>query len=78
MLNKLKPGAKGRVIEINGGKQSIRKLMGLGLRTGSDFELLHRRGNSVVLRSNGVRIAIGDSIAEHLIIEPLTEHKHAD
>ncbi len=44
----------------------LRKLMSLGIKTGSEVELLHHRGKGVVVRSNGTRIAIGESIAQHI------------
>lgn len=66
MLNQMKTGSHSTVSNITGGKDMLRKLMSLGIKTGSDVELLHHRGKGVVVRSNGTRIAIGESIAQYI------------
>lgn len=68
MLNRMKIGSTGTVVSINGDKSMLRKLMSLGIKTGSDIEILHHRGKGVVVRSNGTRIAVGESIAEHVMV----------
>ena len=45
--------------------------MGLGLRVGSEVDVLHHRGRGVVVASSGNRIALGGGVAEKLLIEPL-------
>lgn len=70
MLNQMVTGTHGTVIDISGGKDMVRKMMSLGLAVGTDIELLHHRGKGVVVRSKGTRIAIGESIAAHLTVEP--------
>lgn len=71
MLNELTAGTHATVTGISGGKDMVRKMMSLGLSVGAEIELLHQRGKSVVVRSKGTRIAIGESIAEHLTVESL-------
>ncbi len=71
MLKQLAIGEHAKVVKITGGKTMVRKMMSLGIKTGSNIELLHHRGNNVVVRSNGTRIAIGASIANLLRIERL-------
>jgi len=71
MLTEMPTGSHGTVTEISGGKDMVRKMMALGLTVGTDIEMLHQRGKSVVVRSKGTRIAIGDTIADHLTVEPL-------
>lgn len=68
MLNQMKIGSTGTVVSINGDKSMLRKLMSLGIKTGSDIEILHHRGKGVVVRSNGTRIAVGEGIAEHVVV----------
>lgn len=70
MLNQMKIGSTGKVVSINGDRSMLRKLMSLGIKTGSDIEILHHRGKGVVVRSNGTRIAIGEGIAEHVKVIP--------
>jgi len=71
MLNQLPVGAFGKITDIAGDKKMRRKMMGLGIKVGAEIELLHHRGKGVVVRSKGTRIAIGESIASQLQIEPI-------
>ncbi len=73
MLNQLKPGARGRIIKVNGDRDMVRKFMGLGIKAGCDFRLLHRRGDSVVVQSKGTRVAIGGDVARHLQVQKLPD-----
>lgn len=75
MLDQMLTGERAKVIEITGGKQMVRKMMSLGIKTGAAIELLHHRGKSIVVRSNGTRIAIGASIARQLTLAPLVADK---
>jgi ferrous iron transport protein A len=72
-LNELSIGDHARVIEIQGGKQMTRRLMGLGLKAGSDVTILHRRGQGVVVGSGGNRIAIGGGVADRVMMQLLTK-----
>ncbi|MEE9320726.1 MAG: ferrous iron transport protein A [Granulosicoccus sp.] len=67
-LNELSIGDFARVIDVQGGRKMIRQLMGLGLKTGSEVMVLHRRGQGVVVGSGGNRIAIGESVASSVIM----------
>ena len=64
-------GAPARIAEIRGGRQLVRRLLGLGLRVGSEVVVLHHRGGGVVLSTGDARVALGGGIAEKLSIEPL-------
>jgi len=72
-LNKLAIGDSARVIEIHGGKNMTRRLMGLGLKVGSEVTLLHRRGEGVVVGEGGNRIAIGGNVANRVIMQRLDQ-----
>ena len=65
-------GATARIAEIQGGRRLARRLLGLGLRVGSEIEVLHHRGRSVVLSTGGTRVALGGGVAEKLAVVPLT------
>lgn len=71
MLSDMNAGAHATVTGISGGKDMVRKMMSLGLTVGAEIELLHQRGKGVVVRSKGTRIAIGESIAEHITVASL-------
>jgi ferrous iron transport protein A len=53
-------------MEIRGGQKVTRRLLGLGLRVGSEVEVLHHRGHGVVVVSAGNRIALGGGVADKL------------
>lgn len=60
-----------RIAEIRGGRQLTRRLLGLGLRVGSEVAVLHHRGRGVVLSTGGTRVALGGGVVEKLSVEPL-------
>jgi ferrous iron transport protein A len=64
-------GSRVRITAIQGGRGLHRRLMGLGLRVGSEVEVLHHRGSGVVVASAGNRIALGGGVSEKLLIERL-------
>ena len=64
-------GGHARIAEIRGDRQFARRLLSLGLRVGSEVDILHRRGSGVVVVSDGNRVALGGSIAEKLMVESI-------
>ena len=72
-LGALPVGGHARIARIDGGVQLARRLMGLGLRVGSEIAVLQHRGRGVVLASGDTRIALGADIATHLLVEPTVE-----
>ena len=67
----LKNGHSGRIASIEGGKKMVRRMLSLGLRVGTVVNMLNHRGKSVVIQNAGTRVALGPSIAEKLLVEPL-------
>jgi ferrous iron transport protein A len=72
VLAKLPVGSHVRIEQILGGRLLVHRLLGLGLRVGSEVELTHRRGGGVVLANAGTRVALGAGVAEKLLVTPLT------
>lgn len=70
-LSELPLGARGRIVEIHGGRQLAQRLQGLGLRIGSEVVLLHQRGSGVVVSVGSTRLALGGGIVEKLLVTPL-------
>lgn len=70
-LGAIPAGDCARIAEIRGGRGLTHKLFGLGLRVGSEVQVLQRRGPGLVLSSAETRVAIGGGIAEQLWVEPL-------
>ncbi len=72
-LLSLENGHSGRIASIEGDRQMVRRMLSLGLRVGTVVDMLNHRGKSVVIQNAGTRVALGPSIAEKLLVEPL-EH----
>jgi ferrous iron transport protein A len=66
-------GKRARIVEIQGGQKVTRRLLGLGLRVGSEVEVLHHRGHGVVVASAGNRIALGGGVADKLLMQLLED-----
>ena len=64
-------GSRARIEQMVGGRQMTRRLLGLGLRVGSELQVLQQRGRGVVVASHGVRVALGGGVAEKLLVLPL-------
>ncbi len=64
-------GAHVRITAIEGDRQFARRLLSLGLRVGSEVSVLQRRGRGVVVISSGTRVALGGSVADKLLVEPV-------
>ena len=70
-LCELSVGERARIAKINGDRSMARRLMGLGLRVGSEVSVLQHRNRGVVLASAGNRVALGAGVADKLIMDPL-------
>ena len=68
-LSQLNVGQSACIARIEGGRQLVRRLLSLGLREGSEVNVLQRRGHSVVVSSAGTRVAIGATIADKLLMK---------
>lgn len=70
-LNQLAVGEHVRITRFLGDRKTSRRLLSLGLRVGSELEILHQRGRGVVVASSGNRVALGADIADKLLISSL-------
>jgi len=70
-LGQLPIGGRAKITKILGSRFIAKRLLGLGLRVGSEVNVLHHRGHGVVVASDGNRIALGDSVADKLLINPI-------
>lgn len=77
VLARLPVGSRARIERILGGRLLVHRLLGLGLRVGSEVELTHRRGGGVVLASAGTRVALGAGVAEKVLVLPLSSKDRA-
>ncbi|MEN8214300.1 MAG: ferrous iron transport protein A [Pseudomonadota bacterium] len=67
-LDQLAVGEHARITDFLGDRKTSRRLLSLGLRIGSELEVLHHRGRGVVVASSGNRVALGADIAGKLRI----------
>ncbi len=68
-LSQLAVGSRAKITKITANRFIVRRLLGLGLRVGSEISVLHHRGKGVVVASGGNRIALGDGVTDKLQIE---------
>ncbi len=67
-LNRLQVGTTATIQSIDGDSKLSRKLLGLGLRVGSQVDIVQHRNRGVVVANAGNRVALGQSIAEKLLV----------
>jgi len=71
-LAELPVGTLARLVEIRGGRQLARRLLALGLRIGSEIQVLHQRGSGLVVLHGDTRVALGGGIVDKLRVARLT------
>jgi ferrous iron transport protein A len=72
-LSRLPVGSRACISRVMGGRHLAHKLLSLGLRVGSEIQLLQRRGGGVVVASQGTRVALGAGVAEKLMMMPVSD-----
>jgi len=70
-LDLLPVGRHARIHSLNGGRELTRRLLSLGLRVGSEVDVLQHRGRGVVVASHGARVALGGGVAAKILMLPL-------
>jgi ferrous iron transport protein A len=70
-LDHIPAGQQARIEKIQGDRSLARRLLGLGLRVGSEISVLQQRNRGVVVATAGTRVALGSSIADKLLMQPL-------
>lgn len=68
-LNETTVGRRLRLVSIDGGDALRRRLLSLGLATGGIVEVVHRRGGGVVVARDGNRVALGQGMAQKVLVE---------
>jgi ferrous iron transport protein A len=72
-LTEVEPRMNVLLMEVQGGKSLKAKLIAQGFVQGAAFEVLDRLGwgGPVLVEINGIKIAIGRSMAERILVKPL-------
>jgi len=70
-LARMRPGQKGRIVEINGGYGLARKLEALGIRTGKEITKISEQlmRGPVLLRQDNTQVAVGFGMASKVLVE---------
>ena len=68
-LNTLKSGQEGTVKQVMGGMGFIKKLINIGIRTGSKIKVVNSSGGPIIVSSEGTKSAIGKGAASRIFIE---------
>jgi len=76
-LHRAPVGRRLRLERIEGDHSLIRRLLGLGIRAGTDLMVTQRRGGGVVVANQGARVAIGPGLAARLWVRPLDDGEEA-
>jgi len=67
-LTTQKESALVHVKKIQSSSKTQVKLLGLGIGIGSTLKVLRNRGGDMVLANNNIRISLGRSIAENILV----------
>ena len=68
-LNAMKSGQEGTVKQVMGGMGFIKKLINIGIRTGSKIKVVNASGGPIIVSSEGTKAAIGKGAASRIFIE---------
>jgi ferrous iron transport protein A len=71
LLSDLDPGERGKVMEIGGDADAMRRLMDMGMIRGTSVELVRRAplGDPLEVRVRGFMLTLRRSEAEHIMVE---------
>ena len=67
-LANAKPGDYVRVTDVNASKLIKKRLVSMGVSVNSRLRVIQRRGGSLVVGFDASRIAIGDSMSQHILV----------
>lgn len=70
-LSELEPGERGKVTEVDGDADAVRRLMDLGVIRGTTLEMVRRAplGDPLEVRVRGFMLTLRRSEAEHITVE---------
>ena len=70
-LVQMRPGQKGKIVEINGGCGLASKLEALGIRTGKEITKISEQlmRGPVLLQHNNTQAAVGFGMASRILVE---------
>ena len=70
-INFAKTGEKVEIVNTIAGKQMDKKLMEMGLNTGSKVDIIKNDGGSLILGIGGSKLAIGQGMGHKIMVKPM-------
>lgn len=64
-------GTKGRVYDINGGREVSKRLFEMGFNKGQEIEVIRNDAGPLVVGLNGSRVAVGRGMALKILLNPV-------
>ncbi len=71
-LSTMKSGEEGIVKQVTGGMGFIKKLINIGIRSGSRIKVINASGGPMIVSSEGTKAAIGKGAASKILIQVCT------
>ncbi len=71
LLSEARCGDRVKIVEFLGSEEVLKKIEAMGLRKGSDFEVMHIFGRNLLLRNGTNRLVISLDIARNIKAELL-------
>lgn len=68
-LAMLPPGAKGKVVNVLGGRGAVMKLMAMGIVPGKEIKVEGKRGGAMLVSINGTKFVIGRGLAMKVMVD---------
>lgn len=70
-LTEMKVNECGKVVELNGGPRTIRRLENIGIRIGTEIRKINQQPikGPVIISHKNTQVAIGFSMAKRIIVE---------
>jgi ferrous iron transport protein A len=70
-LSEMEPGTRGRVVEMGGDGEAVKRLMDMGLIRGTTVEVVRRAplGDPIEVRLRGFMLTLRRTEAEHITVE---------
>jgi len=74
-LTMLRPGMRGRVVAIHGGRGLAMRLYQMGFVLNTVIEVISNNRGPVIVRVRGATVALGRGIASRIMIMPMATYK---
>ena len=70
-LTMLKPGMKGRIIAVQGGRGFVMRLYQMGFTPNTVIKVISGNAGPIIVEVRNTTIALGRGMASRIIVEPI-------